>query len=637
MLNYLRMPATHDVCGGDALKLTWTEFFKFLAWRFIAFLAAADVVIVRNTSPSGSRVILGFRQKCNSADGWEGFHNGRIEGSMDKQDELRAAMALPGETTFLLIPGRCVGGGCYCDVVRPRGDDKKLFDLKSAVAFDLAGFSLHGTNRDKWLDREDFVQHKPLPGGHHLFAVKSFDHEFSEWPQDKNTKRYEEENITQNEITGYHGMGHLRVAAAIMREQEEQVQATPGEQQQEETEESQGRSQGMLADINSLSMLAKLEGLYTEFIPFLLGVLSLKAALNETREVLTKMLDETYTTTVPVLQHPTDFLMSSSVWTSIAFFIITYLVALLNASRLDLESAFRPWVYDKDARCGGHRPVSRAQHFWFQVRPQTMNVSEFLVPRLITNLAVVALKTQGCDPYGVQDIPACTGEEPNLSEKALQYGTSGFAMAYFAFSLNVVCWRITLLIEEDRGGPDFNTFKKVTAWHICKGAGIALCVCQLVVLFVVAQYRFCLIPGIVAAPLVIIVCIIIWVVIFVLKPHKLKVGIEQNTVSSSVSGTATLLYRLAKVFVSGLQKVGDLVISCRCANVSEVIFKLIATFKRANAKFLSFMSRNYLHLEMLIYALSLVFVIVYISTVSIDFDPWVSLRPNASKVEVVGD
>ena len=92
MLNYLRMPATHDVCGGDALKLTWTEFFKFLAWRFIAFLAAADVVIVRNTSPSGSRVILGFRQKCNSADGWEGFHNGRIEGSMDKQDELRAAM-----------------------------------------------------------------------------------------------------------------------------------------------------------------------------------------------------------------------------------------------------------------------------------------------------------------------------------------------------------------------------------------------------------------------------------------------------------------------------------------------------------------------------------------------------------------
>ena len=625
--SFARLPATRDdVCGVDALKLTWTEFFKFLAWRFIAFLAAADVVIVRNTSPSGSRVILGFRQKCNSARGWEGFHNGRIEGSMDKQDELRAAMALPGDTTFLLVPGRCVGGGCYCDVVRPRGDDKELFDLdlKSAVAFDLTGFFLHGTNHDNWPDREDFVQHKPLSGGHHLFAVKSFDDEFSEWPKDK--RSIEEKDITQE------GMGHLRVAAAIMREQEEQVQATPGEQQ-EETEESQGRSQGMLADINSLSMLAKLEGLYTEFIPFVLGVLSLKAALNETREVLTKMLDETYTTTVPVLQHPTDFLMSSSVWTSIAFFIITYLVALLNASRFDLKSVFRPWVYDKDVRCRGYHPVSRAQHFWFQVRPQTVNVAEFLVPRLITNLAVVALKTQGCDLYGVQDIPACTGEELNLSEKALQYGTSGFAMAYFAFSLNVVCWRITLLIEED----DLNTFKKVTAWHICKGAGIALCVCQLVVLFVVAQYRFCLIPGIVAAPLVIIVCIIIWVVIFILKPHKLKVGIEQNTVSSSVSGTATLLYRLATVFVSGLQKVGDLVISCRCANVSEVISKLIATFKVTNAKFLSFMSRNYLHLAMLIYALSLVVVIVYISTVSIDFDPWVSLRSNASRVEVVGD
>ena len=83
-------------------------------------------------------------------------------------------------------------------------------------------------------------------------------------------------------------------------------------------------------EFNAFSALMELEKLYGEAIPLVLGVFSLKAALDEkvveVRTVVADAVTQVETTvavTVAALQTPMDFLTSSNVWSAVAFFLIT--------------------------------------------------------------------------------------------------------------------------------------------------------------------------------------------------------------------------------------------------------------------------------------------------------------------------
>ena len=236
-------------------------------------------------------------------------------------------------------------------------------------------------------------------------------------------------------------------------------------------------------EFNAFSAFMELEKLYGEAIPLVLGVFSLKAALDEkvveVRTVVADAVTQVETTvvvTVAALQTPMDFLTSSNVWSAVAFFLITAFVMVrhvtpastaqpfsctarraaltwqvLNATRCDLGFVFIEWTshpgkwapamiaHDKTMELFDKPLISSPlKHFYYYVFHAGTTIAyllEFLIPRFITNAAVLLLSHQGCDPYGAQaNNLYCQGDRPTMLAFALQMGVSGFAAAYFAFA-----------------------------------------------------------------------------------------------------------------------------------------------------------------------------------------------------------
>ena len=113
---------------------------------------------------------------------------------------------------------------------------------------------------------------------------------------------------------------------------------------------------------------------------------------------------------------------------------------VLNATRCDFGFVFIEWTYhrgkwyDKTMELFDKPSISSPlKHFYYYVFNGGTTIGyllEFLIPRFITNAAVLLLSHQGCDPNGAQaNDRYCQGDRPTMLAFALQMAVSGFAAA----------------------------------------------------------------------------------------------------------------------------------------------------------------------------------------------------------------